>query len=161
MNDDVDQKPPPPENTGPEQAITENKGQFPPGKSGNPAGKPPGARNRATILAEKLLDEEVKQITDTCITMAKAGDTTALRLCMERLLPVRKGRPVRIDLSEVSGAADIVEAHSTILAAVASGHVTLEEASLLAGLIDSTRKAIETEELAREIEELKLAMKVK
>ena len=54
-----------------------------------------------------------------------------------------------------------MEAHSTVLAAVASGHVTLEEASLLAGLIDSTRKAIETEELAREIEELKLAMKVK
>lgn len=55
---------------------------------------------------------------------------------------------------------EIVEAHAAVLAAASQGNITLEEATLLSGLIDGCRKAIETEELAREIEGLKLAMKV-
>lgn len=31
---------------------------FKPGKSGNPDGRPRGARNRATLVAEALLDGE-------------------------------------------------------------------------------------------------------
>ena len=30
----------------------QNKGQFPKGTSGNPAGRPPGSRNRATVAIE-------------------------------------------------------------------------------------------------------------
>ena len=59
---------------------------FPPGVSGNPAGRLPGTRNRATMAAEALLDGEAEALTRKAIEMAMAGDTTALRLCLERIL---------------------------------------------------------------------------
>ncbi|MGA7038514.1 MAG: DUF5681 domain-containing protein [Pseudolabrys sp.] len=31
---------------------------FKPGKSGNPSGKPKGARNKTTVTMEKLLDDD-------------------------------------------------------------------------------------------------------
>ena len=149
-----------PKNTGGKQAEAGNKGKFPSGKSGNPKGRPPGARNKATLIAERLLDGEAKAITDKCITMAKAGDGTALSLCMERLLPPRRGRPVRVKLPGVGGAMNIVEAQVGVLTAASSGNITLEEATMLSGLIEGCRKAIETEELTKDVEAIKLAMKV-
>lgn len=67
-------------------------------RSGNPAGKSPGTRNSITMAIEKLLDGEAAAITRTCIDRAKAGDSIALRLIMERVSPVRRGGPVRFDL---------------------------------------------------------------
>jgi hypothetical protein len=67
-------------------------------RSGNPAGRPRGARNRATIAAEALLEGEAEALTRKAIELAMAGDPTALRLCLERLVPPRKGRAVAFDL---------------------------------------------------------------
>jgi hypothetical protein len=52
-----------------------------------------GARNRATVAAERLLDGEADTLTRKAIELAKEGDTTALRLCIERILPARKEPP--------------------------------------------------------------------
>jgi uncharacterized protein DUF5681 len=62
---------------------------FRPGQSGNPAGKPRGTRHKATRAMEVLLEGEVEQVTRKAIELAKAGDTTALRLCMDRIAPAR------------------------------------------------------------------------
>ena len=143
-----------PEKTGGKQTKSRNKGKFAQGRSGNPKGRPTGARNKATLIAEKLLDGEAKEITNTCIAMAKAGDSTALRLSMERLLPPRKGRPVCVKLPQIGGAMDIVEAHAAVLAAASSGNITLEEASMLSSLIDGCRKAIELTEIEQRLIDL-------
>jgi hypothetical protein len=62
------------------------------------AGKAKGARHKATLAAESLLDGEAEKLTRTAIERALAGDGVALRLCLERLIPPRKDRPIRIDL---------------------------------------------------------------
>ncbi len=49
---------------------------FKPGQSGNPHGRPRGARNRATVAAEELLDGEADALTRKAIELAKQGDTT-------------------------------------------------------------------------------------
>ena len=49
------------------------------GQSGNPAGKPKGARHRATLAAETLLDGEAEALTRKAIALALAGDPIALR----------------------------------------------------------------------------------
>ena len=49
--------------------------------------RPKGARNRATLAAETLLDGEAEALTRKAVELALAGDTTALRLCLERVLP--------------------------------------------------------------------------
>jgi hypothetical protein len=60
---------------------------FKKGVSGNPAGKPPGSRNRTTLAVQALLDGEAERLTRKCVELALQGDSTALRLCMERLVP--------------------------------------------------------------------------
>jgi Family of unknown function (DUF5681) len=91
------------ENSGPKQ-----RGRpFKPGQSGNPAGKPKGARNRSTIAAELLLEGEAKALTRKAIELGLAGDTTALRLCLERLVPPRKDRPISLDLPAIKSTEDV------------------------------------------------------
>ena len=60
------------------------------GQSGNPAGRPPGSRNPATLAAEVLLEGEAEALTRRAIERAMEGDVTALRLCLERVLPARR-----------------------------------------------------------------------
>jgi len=52
---------------------------FAPGTSGNPAGRPKGARNRATVAAEALLEGEAEALTRKAVELALAGDVTAQR----------------------------------------------------------------------------------
>jgi Family of unknown function (DUF5681) len=66
---------------------------FEPGKSGNPAGKLKGTRNKTTLAVMALLDGEAETITRKAIQLAKEGDLTALRLCLDRIAPPRKDRP--------------------------------------------------------------------
>lgn len=70
------------------------------GESGNPAGRPIGARHKATVAAEALLDGEAERLTRKVLEMALAGDIVAMRLCLERILPPRRERPVRFKLPE-------------------------------------------------------------
>jgi Family of unknown function (DUF5681) len=79
---------------------------FVKGQSGNPAGRPRGARNRKTRIVEAMLDAEDKGLVRQVIEQALAGDPTALRLCMERLAPRRRDRgvPPRANTMKTDGA---------------------------------------------------------
>ena len=116
---------------------------FQPGKSGNPAGKPAGARHRATLAAEALLDGEAEALTRKAIDLALAGDPIALRLCLDRILPPRRERPLRFALPELRSAEDAGAAMAAILAAVASGNTCLAEAGEFAKLVDAFIRAAE------------------
>ncbi len=91
------------------------QGRWAPGVSGNPKGKPKGCRHSTTKLAQELLQSEALEITRKCIEMAKAGDPTAIRLVLERLIPqVRKewaDIEDRIAAIEASDAMDRLAVH--------------------------------------------------
>ena len=135
-----------PENTGRDQA-----GRFAKGHSGNPAGKPPGCRHKATRAAEALLAGEAGALTRKAIETALQGDVAALRLCLERLLPPRKDRPIEVDLPALKRPSDITAAMATLARAVGEGQLTPSEAQAVASLLEGHRKAIETEELEARI----------
>jgi hypothetical protein len=89
------------------------------------------------------------------IEMAKGGDGLALRLCIERLAPARKDRPVWFDLPEMKEAGDAVNASATIVAAVAGGDLTPSEAAELSKVVDGyarTLQAVEFEDRLSKIE---------
>jgi len=139
-----------PENTGGKQAAT----QFKPGKSGNPAGKPKGARHKATLAIEALLEGEADALTRKAIEMAKNGDMQALRLCMDRLAPPRKDRSVTFELPAIDTLADLPNATRALMDAVATGELTPAEAAEMGKLVDAHVRAIEVTDFAKRLEAL-------
>ena len=126
-------------------------GAWKPGQSGNPAGRPKGARHKATLAALKLMEGQADAITQTCIDAALAGDMTAIRLVLDRLVPPAKERPVSLELPDAKDAAGIAEAQTAILQAVAAGQLTPGEGTAMAGLVEARRRAVETLELETRI----------
>jgi len=120
---------------------------WPKGQSGNPAGKPKGARHRATLAAEVLLDGEAEALSRKAVEMALAGDTVALRLCLERICPPRKERPIAFSLPPLASAADAPPALAAITAALAAGELTPGEANDLASLVDRFVGAVAVSDL--------------
>ena len=86
--------------------------------------------------------------------MALAGDTVALRLCLDRLSPARKDRPVAFALPAISTTADVVKASAALLQTVASGELTPSEAAELGKLVEAHVRAIEATELQARLERL-------
>ena len=112
------------------------RGGYAPGVSGNPAGRPAGSRNKTTLAVEALLDGEAEALTRKCIERALEGDATALRICMDRIAPPRRDRPVPFALPALKEAADARDAFAAVVKAVAEGELTPAEAVTLAGLIE-------------------------
>jgi hypothetical protein len=117
-----------------------------PFQPGNP-GRPRGSRGKATVAAQVLLDGEAKTLTRKAIDLAKEGDTTALRLCLERIVPPRKDRPVSFAIPLIANANEAASLMSALVAAVASGAVMPSEASEVAKVIAGYVEALKTSEL--------------
>ena len=128
--------------------------KFARGHSGNPAGKPKGARNKTTLAIEALLEGEAEALTRKAIDLALDGDGPALRMCLDRLAPPRKDAPVTFDLPPIKSVADAVEASSALLVAVAGGEVTPDEAARIMSLLTSHKVLVETGEFERRLEAL-------
>ncbi len=121
----------------------DGKGRF---IKGNP-GKPRGARSQTTLAIESLLGKDATKLTRKAIKSALAGDSTALKLCMERIAPVRRGRVVTVEsFPKVSSAADVPGALSALLQAVAKGELTTDEAESIASLCSRYVNALEAVE---------------
>lgn len=111
------------------------------------AGRPAGARNRTTMAVLDLLAGQAEALTQRAVELALGGDTTALRLCLDRIAPPRKDNPVQFALPRMATARDAAEAAGAVLQAVSSGELTPIEAVQIMGLIDSLRRVLETTEL--------------
>jgi hypothetical protein len=133
--------------------------RWPKGVSGNPAGRPKGARHKYLLAVEALLDGEAEGLTRKAIELALAGDTTALRLCLERILPTRKDRPVQLELPPVEGVQDFAKATMALIGAVAAAELTPAEAGEVAKLIEGHRKAIEMADLEARVRRLEEGQK--
>jgi hypothetical protein len=120
---------------------------------GNP-GRPCGARHRATLAAEALLDGEAEALTRKAIEQALAGDTVALRLCLERILPPRKERPIRLALPALMSATDATNALATVAEKVAEGELTPDEGAGVDAVINHYLKAVEITDLERRLKAL-------
>jgi hypothetical protein len=108
---------------------------FQKGRSGNPAGRPAGAQNRKTLAAALLLDGEAEALTRKAVELALDGDAMALKLCLERILPLCRERAVQFALPAIDSAADIAAAMKAVAAAVAEGAITPGEGETVARIL--------------------------
>ena len=127
---------------------------FRKGRSGNPSGKPRGTRHKTTMAVQTLLEGEAEALTRKCVELAMEGDTTALRLCMERLAPAVKSRAVNLRLPPIETAADILKAQAATIGAMANGDITPDEAVTIANVLEAKRRTIETVQMEERIARL-------
>jgi hypothetical protein len=126
--------------------------------AGNP-GKPKGSRHKATQAAQALFDGEAEALTRQAVKMALNGDTAALRLCLERIVPLRREATVSFELPQMERAKDTAEAARAVLAAVASGEMTLSEGNRLMVMVEAYRRALELATIEENMIELEQAAK--
>ncbi len=131
---------------------------FKPGKSGNPAGKPPGARHKATMMAQALFDGECEVLTRKIIELAKDGDLQALKVCVDRLCPPMKAQaaPVQVDLPETESITDMA---SAFIKAAADGLLPPDVAAQLVSAVGTLARVVEIDELKERLAALERSVK--
>jgi hypothetical protein len=90
--------------------------------------------------------------------MALDGDTTGMRLVMDRISPPQKDRPVAFALPKLEAAADAVKATAALAQAVATGDLTPREAAELSKLVDGFTKAVEQHDVVQRLERIEAAL---
>jgi hypothetical protein len=132
---------------------------FRPGQSGNPNGRPKGSRNAITLALESLLDGQAEALTQKAIDLALSGDLIALRICLDRILPPLKNRPIKFVLPAIATIADAPKAIAAITTAVARGEITATEAADVSRLVETYVRAIEASDLEKRLKTVEEAMK--
>ena len=123
---------------------------------GNP-GRPHGARHHVTRAVEVLMEGEHERLTRIAIDKALDGDTAALRLCLDRIARPRRDAPISIELPPVRSAAEAAEASASVLASVARGEVTPDEAGRIMALLEAHKSILAAGDLELRIAALEEA----
>ena len=114
-------------------------------------GRPKGSRNKTTIAIESLLEGQAEALTQTAISKALEGDSIALRLCMDRIAPPMKDKPVVFPLAKMRDALDASKAAGSVLSGVSDGTLTPIEGTRVMALIDSYRRTLELTDIEQRL----------
>ena len=143
-----------PEKTGQKQGKDT---RFKPGQSGNPAGKPKGAKNRTTVMTQALLEGEAEILVRKLIELATAGNLTALKVCVDRLCPPMKAQtaPIKVHIPETGSIADIA---NSFIKAAADGLLPPDVAAQLVSAVGTLARVVEIDELKERLAALEMVV---
>ena len=143
-----------PENSLQFHAERTAEGKFLKGQSGNPGGKPPGIRNRATMIVEQLFDGACGEVSREALAKAMNGDSAVLRLIVTRLIGPRRHRASNFTLPPLENAADVAPAIAAIIAAAAEGAISTAEACEMSQVVERYARALAGEEVEARLQRL-------
>jgi hypothetical protein len=110
------------------------------------------------VLIESLLEGQAEQLTQKAIELALAGDITALRLCMERIIPARKDRPIHLILPPVETVQQISQAMARVSAAIGVGEITPTEGEVLSNILVAHKTILTPGDVERRLDDLEQRM---
>lgn len=132
----------------------EPNGRWLKGSSGNPVGRHQGTRNSASELSDEILMANAEDLTRAAVAMALDGDSAALRLCIDRIVPKRRHRPLNLTWPAINTLADVDMAMTATLGALGNGQLEVEQAGALTAILDSKRRSIAAVEIERRLNSL-------
>ena len=135
----------------PDKTGRQQDGTFAPGVSGNPAGRSKGSRHRVSTLVDGMIEHEAEALTQKALELAKGGHERLLVACLDRLAPVRKSRPIQLDLPSVETAGNILKAQAVVVGAVARGELDTSEGKAMADILETKRRALGAVEFDKRI----------
>ncbi len=121
--------------------------KFKVGVSGNPNGRPKD-KTPATLL-RKAIVEDMPEIILALIKQAKAGDTAAAKILLDRCCPPLKPQAMTINVP-VGGT--LAEQGGDIIRATLSGNIPPDVGAQLINALSNQAKLIELQELTERIE---------
>lgn len=122
----------------------EPSGQFKPGESGNPQGRPKGVADKRVEM-RKLLEPRANELINKAVELALNGDVQALRLCLERLVPKATGQTISFPLEDgaMNDTKGVLKAGTQLLEDVAAGKLTVEQGHMLSEILQSHFRTLE------------------
>ena len=129
------------------------KGRGRPFKPWNP-GRPPGSKNKTTLIVEQLAEEQAEQLVQKVLELALAGDVASLRMLLDRLWPPRKGQPVNIDTPPIKTSHDVLAAMASVWTAIGDGRLTPDEASAISLVVERSMQVIQLQDVLKRIDAL-------
>src|SRR5262245_34146185 len=124
---------------------------------GNP-GRKPGAKNKATLLANSLTPEQCQELLRKAFEMAMGGNVAMMKFLLDRILP--KERSIHLELPRLDFAHDSVDAMAEIVDAVSTGRISPREAADVAQIVSAFTRAIDSTDAQTEIDILKSKLDV-
>jgi len=117
-------------------------------------GRPRGSRNGKALALQQILEEYLPSLLRKAIAMALQGDTSLLRMLLDRKLPKAFGSPVRIGRLPSGTIEEVALSHQSVIDEVTSGNLTPAQALQLDSLLETSRKVIATEDVVKRLDTL-------
>ena len=131
--------------------MTKKDHLFKPGKSGNPNGRPKGSKDRRTKYRE-LFENESEDLIKKVIELAKDGDTTCLKMCIDRIVSPYRAKDQKVVLDDISGT--LTEKGEKIITAMGQGDIAPSDASAMLAALASQARILEIDELEKRVSAL-------
>jgi hypothetical protein len=125
--------------------------RFKRGSSGNPRGRPKGVPDKRTAL-RALLEPHAEALVKKAVQLALNGDTTALRLCLDRLIPAIKARDEPVTLGNLKGS--LTEQGQAIIEAMGKGMLSPGDAATMLQAVAAQARITELDELEQRLRTL-------
>jgi uncharacterized protein DUF5681 len=125
--------------------------KFKPGQSGNPKGKPRGAKDKRTAY-RVLFEDESEELINKVIELAKGGDTTCLKMCIDRIVSPYRAKDQKVVLDDITGT--LTEKGEKIIEAMGKGDITPSDTSSMLAALAAQARIVELDELEKRIGKL-------
>src|ERR1700730_35639 len=109
-------------------------------------GRPRGSGNKVSRVCQDTLNSHAENLIKKCVLQALQGNTTAMRLCIERLMPARRQRTLQFKLPPIKTIDNVAAASESVVSGVARGQLTPAEGQSFSAMLDDRRRVIETQD---------------